>query len=496
MLITNRRFALRAPVLVSGWVHLRDSYARLLPNGVLLIGFGSMLATLFAMAMIFLGLLEKFGVSAELLTGTGLLAVCLLSFVWVLRIAVLGFLDVSLSEAPSENVSFSLPLAACFLIFCLVFVYKIAIFRIAPAAAWDTLDYWAPEAVSFIASYRTMSQDFSSSYLHPYFSYMSLPTLIWATQDYSSMWLHGVIPVFLTGLLIIGFCLQAGNLRSVCLTITVLFVFLSLALVENHTFLVGYIDLWMASATLLGACWVYLALRSGGGSSVALAVFYCFNIIWWRNDWPVYLAPLVLATLFSITFAGRKFALVACIMLLTLSALIVWSVFTSVIVDLTRLDLGHYGFDSSGEAVLLWMGKRNIELSFQNICGASAAFMEALVYNSSFSTLLVASLASISTLCFRGVNRDPETVFVLTLPFFTLMAFGLAAVLSNHFSEGYTSAGRGDVGLSRFLLSWSVQVILAVGLVSQLRSFLFEPHSKKHRWSKNQVARKVRILSQ
>ena len=454
---------------------MRNSRGRVFSGGVFLIGLGSVLVTVFAAAMIYLGLLEKFGVSDELFSRVGLLAACLVSFVWVLRAGLIAVNDCC-PNAPYADLSPS-PSAAIFLLaLCLPLAAKLFIFQGVPVVAWDSLDYWAPEAVSFIASFQSLSKDFSSSYLHPYFSYMSLPALTLTSEYDSSVRLHGMVPVLLSGLLIIGLCLQAGSSRSIWPAILALFIFISLALVENHTLLVGYVDMWMASATLFGACWVYLALRTRAVSAFVLAAFYCLSIIWWRNDWPVYLAPLILATLTSTMFGRRKVAVGAVITLLLLSALIAWSASAAVIVDLTRFDLGHYGFDDSGDSMLLWMGKRSVGLSFQNLSAASTAFMDALFYNSSFSTLLLASLVSISTLCVRGFARELEIVFLVTLPFFTLMVFALASVLSNHFLEAYTSGGTtgGDVGLSRFLLSWSIQAMLAVGVISQLRSVLWQ----------------------
>ena len=142
------------------------------------------------------------------------------------------------------------------LIFCLIIIsFTFHEHFLWPAAAWDTVWYWAIEANEFL------ERDKLDIKVAPFNSFGPHPkTLIYlmawggwsaSIEDPSRLaplipWLHLYVAITVS---ILGFFLW--KTRSLTISIVFTYIFLSSPLAETHAILGGYADLWLAYAMFL-----------------------------------------------------------------------------------------------------------------------------------------------------------------------------------------------------------------------------------------------------
>ena len=173
-----------------------------------------------------------------------------------------------------------------------------------PTTAWDTLDFWSPEAVRFI-EYNLLHSDNTSSQFHYSHSYhhrhpLTIATLAswsgWISSHFGSSigallpWLFCIICICI---MVFGYTYDVSGSSSFACLIT--YCAATIPLLENHGTLAGYAELWMTG--LLAAA-VTLAASSINHKRASLAILGTATatiLIATKNTGAIFLMAFILA---------------------------------------------------------------------------------------------------------------------------------------------------------------------------------------------------------
>ena len=327
-----------------------------------------------------------------------------------------------------------------------------------PAAAWDTVWFWALEANKFLLHIDSTDDitPFSVNGPHPKTLIYIMAWGGWSASIADPIrlaplipWLHLYLAIAVS---LFGFFLN--KTKSLAISIVFTYIFLSAPLVEAHTIIAGYAELWIAFPIFLSIIFfcefnkikdnklLFLALVTAGippfvkgiGSIYTISLFAIFFFTLVVNKWrrpPIF------------SFFGLLF-------LLTFS------------LNTVNIDIAAFGerFTINSSAGLIALGGREMFLASNEWSTVFYNLYVALFVKNSFGILFSIATVSYIYLTFLLIFRKKIELFP-QVGLFTLMSFIIVAALRHtDYFFIYSHPGN-DTSLSRaciilFLLSFAI----------------------------------------
>ncbi len=360
--------------------------------------------------------------------------------------------------------------SALSLIFCLIIIsFAFHEHFLWPAAAWDTIWYWAIEANEFL------ERDKLDIKVAPFNSFGPHPkTLIYlmawggwsaSIEDPSRLaplipWLHLYVAIAVS---ILGFFLW--KTRSLKISIVFTYMFLSSPLAETHAILGGYADLWLAYAIFLSIVFFSQYYNIKDSKLLSLALIIAAIPIFIKGIGSIYSVSLF--TIFLFTLVINKWGRSAIFSFFGMLFLIIFSL-NIINIDITVLGERFAIISSEGLAIL---GGREMYFTNNDWSVILYNIYVALFVKNSFGILFFIATVSyiylISLMIFKKkVELFPE------VGLFTLIAcIIISALRYTDYFFNYSHPGN-DTSLSRvclilFLLGFAI-IATAISELSKL----------------------------
>lgn len=334
-----------------------------------------------------------------------------------------------------------------------------------PAVAWDTMSFWADHGASFlIAQLDNKTSITMSNQIHPATIKYVGAWAAFSAYERSADWLYLPWAALYCGLTLttIGF----GKLLSGkwWLGLIVAVVMASSPVIQAHTSLSGYADLWLAYGLFLILTLLSTTAQRKFKPISVYAAMTCMTLIsllFLKGNAVAYLMIFLSASLLAWALTRRHWAVVAA--LIGFCALtLLWGFSNGI-----DWSIGGYRITFLPEEGWIALGQRKTMLANNSWLQIITNFWHALIINSSFYLVGILWLA---LFCLSLMNNDVrsnwETVTAILL---LLGIVGFLATAQN-FSKGQFfihSFPTSDTGLSRFLqLAYSIAMFLFLAVTS------------------------------
>ena len=308
-----------------------------------------------------------------------------------------------------------------------------------PLQSWDALTFWAPQAQDYLTSVESESQWVVRESHHPWtisMLFLAFPhggIFAEATHYSSYMWYFLAIEI---GLIVWGYSRYCGNTRSISLILVI--ALFSVPLVENHSLLFGYTEIFLALMLLAGYTLITIGMSERSTLLALAGMVFLVGAVIARNTGLVYSAVSLAAL--ALSYAARRRPIYACLIaaFFIISALAMAN-FTF------RIEYGFLDFGYSEGKHQVYLGGKKLLLKFVDVVSLREVLVEQWWNNVSFSILLIATI--LASIALWQQSSSVGDYFLIWGTFGILMALFLSL-----FTEyGYLYAAPGnDTGNSRF----------------------------------------------
>ena len=347
-----------------------------------------------------------------------------------------------------------------------VFVVALYISLITPLSSWDALTHWVARADS------VMEQQVASGYsgaidLDPH---RHPATVVFAAVAGAALveigvlpqWMAGALPLwFIVWALIVVTTALAVHVANSSLSISVLAAFLLLTspLLETHSIMGGYADIFVAACVALSTAILSIGIRLGdrlwlfwGGSVAVMCMAF-------KNTGVIYAAAIASSVLFTL---GARKTLVTLLVIVGTTVLACY--FFAVSIELPLL--GKFGFTQTDRGMTIHFVGRSERVVAAEFSAVMTGWIDRLFLNASFGLAGAAYLVCLAVTISETLwGRGPQTLgerrffnFLTILPIVLITMFTLPLLLER-IGLRY---GSSDLGISRFLLSLSPIMIFLV----------------------------------
>lgn len=348
-----------------------------------------------------------------------------------------------------------------------------------PVSSWDALGMWVNWADWFLR-FDLDIQDlrgFGSRVDHGAFAWQHPrhpPTVYYISAftgyvlkdaDLFRGWLVPWSVLWACGLAIIwGFVRYVSGCRILG-TLAAL-AFCSLPLIENHTILVGYADLWTATVTLVSSALLALALFQRRTSLLVLGVLVALVPLGIKNTGLLYLMSLLIPLVIVVGLENNSRLVL--ILLAACGVGILWLVASGFDVELA----GQRYSVAWGSPIQVTFGSRTMDFVAYPISGILHNQLWAIFVNGSFNVVAVLGVVLAVMFC-RGQHQMPlharlAVHYLLMCSFMMLLLF-MVPQLATSYSANFAVPGS-DLGNSRFIMGFGAPLLLSLGFVPTMLS--------------------------
>lgn len=360
-----------------------------------------------------------------------------------------------------------------------------------PVSGWDSLEWFVRNSAHFIKQ-ETQTRNNPSpftypnndSYIHPITTTLIGGFSGWVASMNATNF-GAMLPWQLTwvclALITFGFVTQ--NCENVNMGVLSAFITLSLPLMENHSLIAGYTELWLSAIALSSAALLATALILDSKFYLILGILFSFIIFSVKSSGFIYGMCLLAALFLAYWWHKSKFVLSA-LVLTAFSA--VWltysvgfhfelfgyafSVEHDVISSSSYLPgemLNRYSFvEHVGSGTRVSLAGRTWTPTIAPLSSVLENEFYALLINASFSStflcLIIVASGSISTLASADSRLNPSIAgtFLIICTIFVCMSMMLAQFVFDYAFDA--AMPDSDTGNSRFTLPAAILAILAI----------------------------------
>ncbi|MEP1472101.1 MAG: hypothetical protein ABJK25_14090 [Halieaceae bacterium] len=333
-----------------------------------------------------------------------------------------------------------------------------------PVQGWDVMGYWGQQAYAFIEhSDASWEKPFQLIWdKHPITLYLVLAWSGWSASI-TDLGMGAVVPWFMCFLslmlIVAGFAWQST--RSVISTVIATMSLISLPLLENHTILAGYGEIFVAAAIVGGCALISIGITQSSRTFLVFGLFLLLCLPYIKNTGLAYAMPPIVAYAFvAIFFYSRRVFLGIAIAAIAFLAAI-WQ--TGISVDLGILSIA---FDS--EQRIINFGGRELEL---NSVGTNELFLTEItsrVLNQSYHlglSLFLLSCALLPLVSRQDRRFQSSYIFILLSCALLILMLWLSLFTDDGLRHALPGA---DTGHSR--LSIPVFTLISLLLVKTLEA--------------------------
>lgn len=203
-----------------------------------------------------------------------------------------------------------------------------------PTSAWDALGHWTTTAGRFLDVQLAYSDnEFQYWKKHPVTGVVILSWEAWCAEVFTSdPWLHVTWPAFLASIAMITGGFVYSNSKNLALSIIAVYISLTIPLLENHTYLSGYMELPLAT-TVLGATTVLaLGIQYRNNKLILAGVILSLAPVTIKNIGPMYTAAILSGT-FAATVLQKKHGLLILALSTVTSFFVIWYATSAGLID-------------------------------------------------------------------------------------------------------------------------------------------------------------------